>query len=526
MELHRPDPLIPVGTPAEARADAPLAPPIRRTPMAARPWRGLSLLSWLFRVEPGPPDVDGPARGAGQRRRFVLLALSLAPAVYATYVMSGLLPQEASSPAEMALLAVFAILSCWLAAGFWTAMMGFVVLLRGGDRHLISRAAVQPGPLPAAARTAVVMPICNEDVKRVFAGLRATIESVARADALAELRFLHPVGQQRAGHLRGRTRRLACAARDAERPVQHRRAAVLSPPRTPREAQEREHRRLLPALGRAVSLHGGARRRQRDERAVPGHPGAADGSAARCRNHPDGAERGRSRHTARAHPAVRQPGLRAALHRRPALLATGRIALLGAQRDHPPRALHEALRAGAPARSRRARRRDPVPRLRRGGADAACRVRRVDCLRPAGQLRGNAVEPDRGSRSRPSLVPRQPDERAPDVRPRHASGAPHRVPDRRAGVPVGTSMGGLPRAVDLAAGCPRERRARVLRDSAPALSVVAIVESAGRARAVRRRGVDAVRPQAAGRPDRRRPRRAGRMAGRCGSPPASSWKSS
>jgi membrane glycosyltransferase len=189
MELHRPDPLIPVGTPAEARGDAPLAPPIRRTPMAARPWRGLSLLSWLFRAEPGPPDVDGPARGAGQRRRFVLLALSLAPAVYATYVMSGLLPQEASSPAEMALLAVFAVLSCWLAAGFWTAMMGFVVLLRGGDRHLISRAAVQPGPLPAAARTAVVMPICNEDVKRVFAGLRATIESVARADALRSFDF-------------------------------------------------------------------------------------------------------------------------------------------------------------------------------------------------------------------------------------------------------------------------------------------------------------------------------------------------
>ena len=33
-----------------------------------------------------------------------------------------------------------------------------------------------------AARTAVVMPICNEDVPRVFAGLRATYESLARTD--------------------------------------------------------------------------------------------------------------------------------------------------------------------------------------------------------------------------------------------------------------------------------------------------------------------------------------------------------
>ncbi|HET9023953.1 MAG TPA: glucans biosynthesis glucosyltransferase MdoH, partial [Burkholderiaceae bacterium] len=186
MELHRP---TPVSRSTLAQVPAPLAPPVCRTPMAATPWRGLSLLSWLFRVEPGPPDVDGPARGAGRRRRLVLLALSLAPAVYATYLMSGLLPQEASSLPEKALLGVFAILSCWLAAGFWTAMMGFIVVLRGGDRHLISRSAVAPGPLPAAARTAVVMPICNEDAKRVFAGLRATIESVTRAGGLAHFDF-------------------------------------------------------------------------------------------------------------------------------------------------------------------------------------------------------------------------------------------------------------------------------------------------------------------------------------------------
>ena len=77
----------PVSHPAQPPAAASLAPPMRRTPMAATPWRGLSLLSWLFRREPGPADVDGPARGAGRRRRFVLLALSLAPAIYATYLM-------------------------------------------------------------------------------------------------------------------------------------------------------------------------------------------------------------------------------------------------------------------------------------------------------------------------------------------------------------------------------------------------------------------------------------------------------
>jgi hypothetical protein len=68
------------------------APPIARTPMAPRPWGRLGLLAWMFRSEPPLRDVDGPARGAGRRRRFVLLALSLAPALYATYVMAACCP--------------------------------------------------------------------------------------------------------------------------------------------------------------------------------------------------------------------------------------------------------------------------------------------------------------------------------------------------------------------------------------------------------------------------------------------------
>ena len=172
---------------------------------------------------------------------------------------------------ESGLLVLFALLTCWLAAGFWTAVMGFFVLLRGGDRHLISRSAVSADTvLPAAARTAIVMPICNEDVRRVFAGLRATYESVARAHALDHFDFfvLSDTGNPD-----------VCVAEldawnalredlDAESRLfyRHRRRA--------RKAQERQHRRLLPALGRELPLHGRARRRQRDERRVPDHAGA------------------------------------------------------------------------------------------------------------------------------------------------------------------------------------------------------------------------------------------------------------
>ena len=180
-----------------AGALPPAGPSILRTPMAPRRWGRVGPVSWmlrrLFGLDPRLPDIPGPARGAGRRRRFVLLTLALVPSLYATYVLHGLLPTVVTANAtvdtaiawgEGALLVVFALLSCWLAAGFWTAMMGFFVLAVGGDRHLISRSAAPATRLSREARTAIVMPICNEDVRRVFAGLRATYESVERSDAL------------------------------------------------------------------------------------------------------------------------------------------------------------------------------------------------------------------------------------------------------------------------------------------------------------------------------------------------------
>ncbi len=172
-----------------------------RTPMAPQRWGRVGPVSWmlrrLFGLDPRLPDIEGPAHGAGRRRRFVLLTLSLLPALYATYVLNGLLPNVVTANetidlaiawGETALLIVFALLTCWLAAGFWTAMLGFFVLAVGGDRQLISRSAKTDAISPEA-RTAIVMPICNEDVRRVFAGLRATYESVMRADALDHFDF-------------------------------------------------------------------------------------------------------------------------------------------------------------------------------------------------------------------------------------------------------------------------------------------------------------------------------------------------
>jgi membrane glycosyltransferase len=74
-------------------------------------------------------------------------------------------------------LLLFVVLSAWVVTGFVTALMGFWVTLFG-DRHTL-RADVRDHAMNPDARTAIIMPICNEDVATVFAGLRATCESLA-----------------------------------------------------------------------------------------------------------------------------------------------------------------------------------------------------------------------------------------------------------------------------------------------------------------------------------------------------------
>jgi membrane glycosyltransferase len=173
------------------------APPLARTPMSPEPWIPNPLVrAWRHIRHPRiqevkPEDEDGfrpkkqPAwRVSGSRRRLVLLIAVSMQTIVATHYMKAVLPYQGTQWLEVAILMLFALLFLWVSAGFWTAMMGFLQLLIGRDRFSISASSIHDGPIPPAARTAIVMPICNEDVSRVFAGLKATYESLGTTDAL------------------------------------------------------------------------------------------------------------------------------------------------------------------------------------------------------------------------------------------------------------------------------------------------------------------------------------------------------
>ncbi|HEX4331936.1 MAG TPA: glucans biosynthesis glucosyltransferase MdoH [Usitatibacter sp.] len=161
-----------------------LTPPLQRSSMAPRRWLG-----GLFTSRDGEA---GPLRRDGMRprwarsaalRRIILFGLVVAQSVVATSFLTQILPFQGAQPMEMAMIVIFAILFAWISSGFWTALAGFTVLEFGRDRHSITRLPV--APLGESARTALVMPICNEDVGRVFAGLRATCESLVKTGEAA-----------------------------------------------------------------------------------------------------------------------------------------------------------------------------------------------------------------------------------------------------------------------------------------------------------------------------------------------------
>jgi membrane glycosyltransferase len=122
--------------------------------------------------------TSGRIRG-GMRRSVYLLLLILTTLfamslLYAAYASGGL------SPLEIVLLFLYAILILWIASSFWSACAGFWLLFTRYDYFARRRAAVahQATPLPDSARTAILMPVYNEDPARVFAGIRATWQSL------------------------------------------------------------------------------------------------------------------------------------------------------------------------------------------------------------------------------------------------------------------------------------------------------------------------------------------------------------
>ena len=158
-----------------------------------RAWQVIArLLPGLDRRLRVPKAVPSRLRGVVRLRQLFLFILVALPAAGATFYMLTVLPHQGGTPLEIVILALAALLFAWILVGFWTAMAGFFVLWRG-DKYRISatphgqaHTAGDAEPDLSPARTAIVMPIYEEDVTRTFAGLQAMIESLSATGRLDE----------------------------------------------------------------------------------------------------------------------------------------------------------------------------------------------------------------------------------------------------------------------------------------------------------------------------------------------------
>jgi membrane glycosyltransferase len=192
------------------------------------------------------------------------------------------------------------------------------------------------------------MPICNEDVARVFAGLRATIESLDRTANADRFDFFV---------LSDSSNSDICTA-EVSAWIELCKALAASAASSIAVAN-------VACKRKSGNIDDFCRRWGKDYRymivldadsVMSGeclvHAGAADGSQVPTPASSRPRRVRRARYLVCAHPAILDARVWPAVHRRPALLATRRIALLGPQCDHPLEAVHAPLRAGAAAGQR------------------------------------------------------------------------------------------------------------------------------------------------------------------------------
>jgi membrane glycosyltransferase len=125
------------------------------------------------------PSLDKPWENAARLRRLALLALIIATSVVASGHMADILPHRGSTRLEFVIVIVFATLFAWISIGFWEAMAGLFTLARRVDRFSITLGVEEDQPLEGTgARTAILIPVANEEPERVFAGIKATYRSL------------------------------------------------------------------------------------------------------------------------------------------------------------------------------------------------------------------------------------------------------------------------------------------------------------------------------------------------------------
>jgi membrane glycosyltransferase len=114
-----------------------------------------------------------------RKRRLVLSILILSTTAVASSYMAGVVIQYAQIWLEILLVIFFGLLFAWISVGFWSSIMGFIILWRRYDRFSVTFTGNGSSRvIDSACRTAILIPVYNENVERVIAGIRSIFLSL------------------------------------------------------------------------------------------------------------------------------------------------------------------------------------------------------------------------------------------------------------------------------------------------------------------------------------------------------------
>ncbi|OQW92198.1 MAG: glucan biosynthesis glucosyltransferase H [Beggiatoa sp. IS2] len=113
-------------------------------------------------------------------RRGIFFSLVAITTLFALGLLTIVFQQDGITLLELILLILYGILFTWICLPFWTAVVGFVLQLCQRDPFAITIIDAQTDL--TEVKTAMIMPIHNEEACRVFAGLRAIIEDVLKTE--------------------------------------------------------------------------------------------------------------------------------------------------------------------------------------------------------------------------------------------------------------------------------------------------------------------------------------------------------
>jgi membrane glycosyltransferase len=161
------------------RAPAPLAPPHPFDNLP--PDRPIAMPVQDFSRQPatGRARATEPVDYHMAARRLLVLAMSAVPALIAMRELQRTIGLDGLSGWEIAYLLLFIPLFAWIAFGFSTSLLGFLVTTVR-EQKIMRRLPPMPARLPEG-RTAVLLPVCNEDFLGVLGRLSIMERSLVRA---------------------------------------------------------------------------------------------------------------------------------------------------------------------------------------------------------------------------------------------------------------------------------------------------------------------------------------------------------